>query len=361
MSYYVDFLPLNVQCNIGFSSDWFYYHAGTTCDEATMRDPLARLQSSITQQRCLESTYPEIFMRNGTQKPESYFYPGLGAGVTTLAQALGARVRFEPHMDPTAIPSIDIASINVFEDIKVPDVREALGFILAEIDTIVDAGYSKQDIGMPNLQGTLNIAIEAFGDTKILAMIASKKKEDAVRHVFGVVSEVFIEAHRMLRRELGRAERGGWTEGGCTFYYISSAQWTRFVLPLLQHEAEELGPVDLHHCGNATEDQLEAYGAVPFTGVEFGFGTDIAIVREKIRNPKIGPIPISCRISPYRMLNQPSSQIRADVEWLLEKGKGGPMSITVVGCPNGTPDENLHELWNSVTDFNERKEAEEGE
>jgi len=30
----------------------------------------------------------------------------------------------------------------------------------------------------------------------------------------------------------------------------------------------------------------------------------------------------------------------------------------VVGCPYGTPDENVYALWNAVNDFNKRKEEE---
>jgi hypothetical protein len=222
-------------------------------------------------------------------------------------------------------------------------------------------GFSRAQIGFPNLQGPLNIAFESLGDNQMMKLLARKSKEDEARHILEVTSDTFLETHKALRKELKRSSRGGWTTAGCTYVYLSPRTFRKFVAPIIHKCAKELGPVGLHHCGVANHDQLDAYAEIEFTGVEFGFGTDIHYARRKFINEKLGPLNVSCRISPYRMLNQPAEQIKKDVEWLVENGKGGPQSIHVVGCPHGTTDENVYALWNSIEDHNKRKAEEEEE
>jgi uroporphyrinogen-III decarboxylase len=123
-------------------------------------------------------------------------------------------------------------------------------------------------------------------------------------------------------------------------------------------KCEVLGTIGLHHCGEAPAEKVEAYAQYPWTSVELGFGSNLRRARELIIHPKLGPVPFSCRISPYRMLNQPADQIRRDVEWICDQAKGDPVSINVVGIPLGTPDENLWAMFNAVQEYNKQKEME---
>ncbi|MFX0099795.1 MAG: uroporphyrinogen decarboxylase family protein [Candidatus Hodarchaeota archaeon] len=357
----LDFIPLYIPHGISFSSDWYYYNAGTDMSEETMKDPAKRLENAIKNMRYREERYPEIFMPDGKPRSEQSCNPGLGHGVTTVASMLGANVKYVPHLDPQSVPSVDVFKIDPVKDFKVPDIQDAMEPIFKEIDMILDMGFSKSQIGFPNLQGPLNIAFETLGDNQMMKLLVNKKKEEQVKHILEVTSDTFLEAHKALRKELKRSSRGGWTTAGCTYVYLSPRTFRKFVVPIIEKCAKELGPVGLHHCGVANHDQLDAYSEVDFTGVEFGFGTDIHHARVNFLNNERGLINISCRMSPYRMLNQSAEQIKKDIEWLIEVGKGGPQSINVVGCPHGTPDENVFAYWNTIEEYNHRKEEEEEE
>ncbi|MHA1698126.1 MAG: uroporphyrinogen decarboxylase family protein [Promethearchaeota archaeon] len=358
----LEFLPLYIDCGISFASDWFYYNAGLSMDEKTIRSTKLRLEYKKRATSFLEQRYPHIFMRDGKPKPESVIRPDLGWGVVTLASLLGARIRFDPKMDPTPIPTVDIKKINIIRDIKALDMAEALAPIFKEIDEYMDMGFSKREIGFPNMQGPLNIAFETFGDNQMLSLLGRKSREAEVRHILDVTTTAFVDAYKILRKELKRSRRESWTVAGCTYYYLSPRIWKKYVHPVLERYMDELeSVVNLHHCSTATPDQIKTYASIKWHGLEFGFGTDISFVRRTIINDKVGPLNISCRISPYRMLNQPAEQIQKDVEWLIRVGKGGPQRIAVVGCPYGTPEENIHALWSTVQEFNKQKAEEEEE
>lgn len=355
----LDFMPLYIPCGISFSSDWYFHEAGISMAEEVMRDPARKLAAEIARVRHVEHRFPRIFMPGGVPRDEATIKPSLGYGVTTLAAALGARIRFDPHLDPTPVPAVDITKVNILNDIKVPDLHDALGFILDEIDEYVDMGFKKGEIGFFNNQGPLNIAVEAFGDRQVLSLVGRRNKEAEVRHLLDVTSEVFLEGTALVHEALGRPRsKGPWTIAGCTYVYLSPRQWLKYVVPVIEKCVERAGPVGLHHCGVASDDQIDAYATITWMGLEFGFGTDIARVRQVISNPALGPLNISCRVSPYRMLNQPAARIVKDVEWLIEKGRGGPQRIAVVGCPFGTPDENVHALWDTVEAHNKHKAEE---
>ncbi|MHA1683295.1 MAG: uroporphyrinogen decarboxylase family protein [Promethearchaeota archaeon] len=357
---FVDYMPLYINCGISFSSDWYFHNVGLSMDEEHMKDTRKRLDYKIKARRHVENRYPEIFMPGGTPMKESSITPELGWGVVTLAHALGAKVRFDPKMDPTAIPSVDITKINIVDGIRLPNMEDALQPVFEEIDEYVEMGFQKKRIGMPNLQGPLNIAFETFGDNQVLSLLSRKKKAADAKHILEITSDAFIQSHKILRRELGRSKKSQWTAAGCTYVYLAPRTFRDFVKPVLEKCVDELGPVALHHCGTANDDQIDAYSEITWNAYEFGFGTDLARAREKIVNEKLGPLQMSCRVSPYRMLNQSHAQIKKDVEWIIEKGKGGPQSISVVGCPNGTPNENIYAMWNAIQDHNRRK-AEEDE
>ncbi|MHA1848296.1 MAG: uroporphyrinogen decarboxylase family protein [Promethearchaeota archaeon] len=358
---FLDFLPLYIDCGISFASDWYYYNAGISMDKDVMLDPRSRLENKIKEVRFVEQKYPEIFMREGKERPLSQITPSLGWGVVTIAHALGADIKFDPKMDPTAVPTIDLSKIDPLKDLKLPDMEEALLPVLNDIDVYKEMGFSRNQIGMPDMQGPLNIALETFGDGKVLSLISNKKKESVVRKILEYTKDAFIQANKIIRRELNRPKKLNWTVSGCTYYYISPRAWKKFIIPVLHECVENLGPISLHHCGVANKDQIDAYSEIKWQRVEFGFGTDISYVRKTIVNEKLGPMLISCRVSPYRMLNQPARQIKEDVEWLIEKGKGGPQTIAVVGCPYKTPDENIYTLWDTVQAYNKMKEEEDEE
>ncbi len=301
--------------------------------------------------KTMKFRYPDIFKEMQEEKAE----PSLGFGVATVPSFFGAKIRFSETMDPIALP--------IFEDIlnsdpmhlKIPDLDSSMQFLYEEIEMLQDAGFKKSQIGLPDMQGPLNIAMRLIGDNKMISLIARPNKEKEVKHILNVTKETYIHSVKKLRKALGKPENAHISVSGCTYYYISPNQWLKYIKPNLHELETHFGDLRLHHCGEANHERIDAYSQIQFREAEFGFGTDIRHVREKFIHPKIGPVHISCRISPYRMLNQPAEQIKKDVEYLLDAGKGGPMSISVVGIPLNTSDENIYALWNTVQNYNKRK------
>ena len=355
MTNFLDYLPIFVSCSISFSSDWHFYNSGTSWSEEIMRDPLKRVEMKKRQIDTMKSKYPDIFEGYSAKNVD----PALGFGVATVPSFFGAKIRFSDTMDPIALPIYEQKLNGDPFNLKVPDLDTEMRFLFEEIDILQEAGYKKAQIGMPDMQGPLNIAMRLIGDKKMISFIARPNKEKEVRHILNITKETYILSIKKLRKELGKPENGQISVSGCTHYYISPKNWINYINPIVHDLEAHFGDLRLHHCGEANHERIDAYSQVRFREVEFGFGTDIKYVREKFVHPKLGPIHISCRISPFRMLNQTAEAIKKDAEYLLSAGKGGPMSISVVGVPYNTPDENIYALWNTVQHFNEEKANEE--
>lgn len=320
-----------------------------------MRNPLKRLEMKKQQIKTMKKKYPDIFEDIKEDNAE----PSLGFGVATVPSFFGAKVKFSEMMDPIALPIFEEILNNDPMNLRVPDLDNSMQFLFEEIDILQEAGFKKTQIGLPDMQGPLNIAMRLIGDKRMISFIARPNKEKEVRHILEITKETYIQSVKTLRKALDKPENAHISISGCTYYYISPKQWLKYIKPVLHELETHFGDLRLHHCGEANHERIDAYSQVRFREVEFGFGTDIKYVREKFIHPKLGPVHISCRISPYRMLNQKAQQIKNDVEYLLDAGKGGPMNIAVVGTPLNTPDENIHALWNTVQEYNKRKAEDE--
>ncbi|MHA1733599.1 MAG: hypothetical protein ACTSU5_16750 [Promethearchaeota archaeon] len=351
----LDFMPLYVTAGYSFASDWHHHHDGMEFTEEVMRNPLARVEQEYRAQRYLRERYPELFPGG----PDSVqWHANLGIGVATIPLVWGCRVRYLPHMNPSALPLLGPGDDPMDLGMSERQVLDNMNWLFEEIDTLVDAGFEKNKIGLPDLQGPLNLSMKLLGDSRVLKLFASPKKADLLRHVLDAAAEVYITVTRELRKATNRPTRSNFSISGCTYFYTSPRHWTEFVLPVVRR-LEVLGDrIRLHHCGEANTDKVEAYAQYPFHEVEFGFGSDLKRARELFVHPVAGPVQMSCRVSPYRMLNQPAGQIYRDVEWILEQVRGGPASVNVVGVPLGAPDENLLAMRAAVDDYNAMKERE---
>lgn len=348
----IDFLPLFIPCGMSFSSDWYYHNVDTKFSEEIMMDPLKRLDMEEKQGRFIREKYPTFFGHKGEYKA----HPSIGIGVATVPKCWGCQVKFLDHMNPVALPLVKPEQDPSI--LKEPNLKDTAQWLLEEIDVFIEHGFDKRAIGLPDLQGPLNVATKLVGDDRMLGLIARKNKADLVHEILEKTSNTYIEIYQLLREATGKPKKGDFSVSGCTHYYLSPSQWTKFILPIVK-KCEALGDrIRLHHCGLATTEKIETYAQYPFKSVEFGFGSDLKRARDLFIHPKLGPVDISCRVSPYRMLNQPAEQIKADIKWIIENAKGGPMSINCVGVPWQTPEANLWALWNSVEEYNKSKEDE---
>jgi uroporphyrinogen-III decarboxylase len=349
----LDYLPIFVTGSLSFSSDWQYYNAGAHFDEGTMLDPLKRLEMETIAGKRMKELYPAILGSPEQYKPS----PHIGIGVATIPKILGCKVHFEPHMYPhaTALLKEDDDPMNY----KNCNIMDGMQWLFEEIDTFVEAGYGRNNIGLPDLQGPLNLSMKIVGDNRMLGLIARPNRAATVDHILNEISDAYIYINQQLRKATGRPEKQPFSVSGCTYYYISPKQWTRFILPIVK-KCEILGDdIRMHHCGEANRDRIEAYSAYPWTSVELGFGSDLKFARQKFIHPKRGPVPFSCRVSPYRMLNQSADQIEKDINWILDTAKGGPVSISCVGVPYQTPEANIWAFWNTIEAYNKKKAEEE--
>ncbi len=348
----LDFMPLSVSLSISFSSDYYHAHAGSRFTEDVLAHPLARYEQKVRQWEYRKATFPEMFGNEGRPNPD------LGIGVPTNPRIFGCQVRYREHMDAHALPLLrpdeDPATL------KLPDIQHNMQWLYDEIDVLVDHGWNKHEIGLPDLQGPLNMLFRVVGDTRMLSLLARNSKAEVVHHLLDLASDLYIEVHLSLRKATGRPMKTGFTASGCTYYYLSPAQFTTFILPVIAKCEGKLGEhVGLHHCGEASTDKIEAYARYPWRSATFGFGSDLRRARELMVHPRLGPIELQCRVSPYRMLNQPAPRIREDIEWITAQVRGGPASIHLVGCPNDTPVENIHALREAVLVYNTAREREE--
>jgi uroporphyrinogen-III decarboxylase len=350
----LDFLPLHVPCGLSFASDWLHYNAGAHFDEPTMRDPLQRLAMETESGRTARLKFPQYFRIKPGAGQDYKAHPSLGIGVATVPFTLGSPVHYEVHMYPHALPLLKPDDNPMAY--RIPPMEEAMQWLFAELDQFVEAGYDKGGIGFPDLQGPLNIAMRIVGDNRMLGLMARPSKAEVVRHILDQTSDAYIQVTQILRKATGKPAVSNWSVAGCSYYYISPAQWEQFILPII-HKCEVLGAVRLHHCGEANSDKIRVYAKYPWREVELGFGSDLALARKLFVHPKLGPVNISCRVSPYRMLNQSADQIAKDINWILENVQGGPASIHCVGVPLNTPDANISAFYDTIDRYMEAKEA----
>ena len=349
----LDFMPMYIRLGISFASDYFHQHAGSIYSQEIMDDPIKRHNQKMNELKHINATYPHFAI--GSYKIVG---PTLGIGVPTIPKVWGCKIQYAPHLDPVAV-SLLSKNDNPL-DLKLPNVDDGIQWLLSEVDEFVEAGYKKETFNLPDLQGPLNVAMKLVGDGRMLSLIARKNKADVVEYILDKSAEMYIEVKKRLLEATGQKKNSAYTISGCTYYYLRPAQWTKFILPVIDRTIAEFGPmIRLHHCGEANKDQLDAYSAVDWLGVEFGFGSDLKHAREIFDTPKTGPLDLSCRISPYRMLNQTPEQIKMDVQTIIDGVQGGPASIGLVGCPNDVPIENLNALWDAVQDYIKKKEEEE--
>ncbi|MHA1395767.1 MAG: uroporphyrinogen decarboxylase family protein [Promethearchaeota archaeon] len=344
---------------MSFSSNYFHRTIGSKYTKEVVENPIKRFEMEKEQGLYIRKKYPTFFNIEDLENLEQNYrhHPSLGIGVATIPKIWGCEIYYREHLNPMAFPLIN-DNENPLK-LREPNYDDGMRWLYEEYDAFKSLGFKGAQIGLPDLQGPLNLAVKVIGDNRMLRLIAQRSKENIVRHILEITSNVYIEVTKRLRKLTARPLKSRWSVSGCTYYYISPKQWLKYIVPIIEKCRSELGKdVRLHHCGEANSEKIKTYSVIDWVALELGFGSDLKLAREIFDNPKLGPIQISCRVSPYRMLNQPSEQIYKDVKWIISQAKGGPMSVNCVGIPYGPPEENLWAMWNAVQDYNKMKEKE---
>lgn len=337
-----------VMANTEFSSRWLAKNVGWTFKREIYEDPSKRVKLKKKYHEVLNEMFPEIYPTTPTKIT---IILG-GPGITTMSMLFGCEIKYNKEIEPWAIPIIP----NKIEPLhlKMPNINDGFLYLAEQFDKIREIYGRKVKIIEPDLQGPLNIAYELCGD-KIFHYIGIKSKKHIGRHILKVVTDTYIEAHKWIRRLLKKKARKAFIVSECTSYFISPQTFEEFNLIYDTQAAKELGPIFVHSCGETSNEKIDLFTKLPeFVGAELGFGTDLKYARTIFKNENSNPL-IYARIDPRRILNESFQQIREDVNWILKTAQGGPLTISCVGVPYGTPRKNIYTFHETCWKYNEQK------
>jgi uroporphyrinogen-III decarboxylase len=357
-----DILPLTVPPGTSFSSQWMARNAGWSCLKEDQLDPTKQCAMKLDVETALHRIFPEIYKGkpnadNSKRKPNLSISP---TGTVTMAEVFGCEIKYTKELDPWAIPIVKDDSDAL--SIRLPNMDDRLHW-LAENHDRFKSVYPNASFNAPDLQGPLNIAYKLCGD-KIFQYIRRESKKNIGHHLMQVVTDSYIEAQKWVRKLLGKPARMEFQIAECTSFFVGPKTFEEFNFHYDLQAIKELGPVRIHSCGLTTNVKLDIIATFPnLASVELGFGTDLKYARQVFQSKERGRLPISARVEPKRMMNEPPSQIRADVNWIIENAKGGPLSINCVGVPYETPKENILAMYKTCWEYDERhaKELDEDE
>jgi hypothetical protein len=194
-----------------------------------------------------------------------FLFPWYGTGV--LASALGARILFQPKMDP-AVQGTVIRSPEQVRRLSLPDPHKD-GLMPRVLETIrYFREHSDLPISFTDPQGPFTTALTLAGPATLFVWLYEYPK--AVHELMEFCTEAFIRWIKAQKQEIGPQR------GRCCFPHgiilpeqfgrvwlcdddcgaISPAQYREFVVPYNARVFKEFGGGTLHFCGSA-EHQVE--------------------------------------------------------------------------------------------------------
>jgi hypothetical protein len=198
-----------------------------------------------------------------------FLFPWYGTGV--LASGLGARIVFQPNMDP-AVRGTVITSPEQVGQLSLPDPRKD-GLMPRILETIrYFREHSDLPVSFTDPQGPFTTALTLAGPATLFVWLY--EHPTAVHELMEFCTEAFIRWIKVQKQEIG-PERGRqcfphgivlpdqfgqvWLcDDDCGA--ISPAQYREFVVPYNARVLKEFGGGTLHFCGSA-EHQIENLAA----------------------------------------------------------------------------------------------------
>jgi len=198
-----------------------------------------------------------------------FLFPWYGTGV--LASALGAKILFQPKMDP-AVQGVVITDPAQVRQLSLPDPSRD-GLMPRVLETIRHfRAHSDLPISVTDPQGPFTTALTLAGPATLFVWLYEYPQ--AVHELMELCTEAFIRWIKVQKREIGD-ERSR-----CCFPHgivlpeqfgkvwlcdddcgaISPAQYREFVVPYNAKVFREFGGGTLHFCGSA-EHQIENLAA----------------------------------------------------------------------------------------------------
>ncbi|TXT67564.1 MAG: hypothetical protein BAJALOKI1v1_50004 [Promethearchaeota archaeon] len=336
-----------VACNIGFSSKWLACNVNWDYQQETINDPMKRIEMVKSFYEYFNANFSEIY----PEIPRKLTINIGEIGVHTMPKLFGCKIKYSKEVEPWALPIIP-NKINPMK-LRIPNIEEGLRYLTIEYEKIREQYGRKIKVIAPDLQGPLNIAYRLCGKS-IFYYIRIPSKKEIGHHIMKVITDTYIEVHKWIRKLLGERIRKAFVISECTSLYVSPHTFKEFNLKYDTMAAEELGPILVHSCGETTNEKLELFTQIPnFIGAELGFGTDLKHARKLFIGDHSNPLLIIARIDPLDMLKNNPNEIERKVKDILSRAQGGPLMLSVLEVPYGTPKENIIAYYTSCSELNE--------
>lgn len=356
----IDFLPLHVSISFSFSANWYFKRSHGQVEytkRVLLDEPATKARMDVDGARLRHEFLPEMFPSPGKMKPSV----SLGIGLATIPHFLyKAPAMYFPYQDPWTDVLVQAGEnpLDVVTCIDEARIEELYAPLAAQKDVLLQQFRPGEvSIGPPDQQGPMNLLFKLVGERIYHYML---KKKDLAHRLFENITTTYINSHRYFRRlvhGMKPSQKATFQVAECCSYLESPALVEEFNLKYDTLCAEALGPMRLHSCGESTHN-LEAFSKFKIIWAELGFGTDLKMARRLLVQPDTGPVELSCRINPKRLLSLKPADIVKDVEFILDGVKGGPASIASVGVDHGTPRENLLAAMERVERYNDEKALE---
>lgn len=344
------FLP----ADIIFHPHWWHKNYGLTFGEDFFFDAATRVQSERMMRRCLYERFGDCGL--GELNPEQCPVIGpvhLAAGFMASA-VLGCEVRFFESASPQVVPrnltDDQIMSLEIPDILNTSPMRELVS-MMDELES--EYGYLEGDV---NWGGVQNVALDLRGQQ---LFVDYHLNPALATHLLDVVAETELQMASYI------ASRTGTTSlttnriiasvdprinlhSNCSVVMVSNDVYEKHLLRYDQYLAENLQPYGIHFCGNNMEHVRKGFAKVEKAGFfDVGWGSSVALCREALPDAFF-----SLRLSPVRLKDLTTEEIRQDVEGLLQQAASlDKVAVCCINMDYGTPDDNIREIFKVVEEY----------
>jgi Uroporphyrinogen decarboxylase (URO-D) len=333
-----------------FAPNWWRRHYGISFEESFYFDPDARIANDVRMRSAL-------FQRFGVGGPLVAERPVIGsmlvAGGFVVPALLGVEVRFSDNQAPWPVPR-NLPADEVMM-LQPPEIEKTwpMNMFISQMETLEkEVGCVVGDF---NTDGVLNTALQIRGEQLFTDMVENPALP---AHLFAVIAETQRRVALYMRARTGtcsiavnrsilNVDPGIYLHANCSMQMVSPAMFRNLLLPYERRLATALPPYGVHHCGKNLHLFIDDYvdtGAVFF---DVGWGSNVARVRAAAPGAFL-----NLRLSPVRMMNQSSGQIREDVERLILAAGGlANAGVCCINMDEATPDANVIAAMEAVRRF----------
>ncbi len=330
-----------------FAPDWWYLHYGIAFDRPFYLDGDRRIE-------CDQTMRLALYERFGLGEPDPQPRPIIGsrhvAGGFVIPALFGLEIRFSADAAPWPVPA-NLSREQVLA-LEAPDLESTwpMRELLADLEALeAEWGHALGDV---DTDGLLNTALQLRGEQLFVDFY---QDPDLVHHLLDVLAQTTVLVARSFRSRTGscaistnrsvrHVDPALYLHSNCSVQMISPALFEEFLLPYELYLAERLQPYGIHHCGDNLHRYTSAYGRVPLSFLDVGWGSDVVQVRAAFPAAFL-----NLRLSPVRMLQASVAEIREDTRRLLDAAsRGSPVGVCCINMDAGTPDENVLAMLETV-------------